>query len=161
MKFNLVATSSMGIESIIGRELKELGFEDIKIENGRVLFTGGVKEICKANFWLRCANRVKILVGEFKAKTFDELFDKTNALNWHEFIPLNGAFPVSGRSVKSTLHSVPRCQAIVKKSIAESLKKNHEIFRRNLPENGPEYPIEVAINKDIVSLTIDTSGFSA
>ncbi|MCM2674432.1 class I SAM-dependent RNA methyltransferase [Shouchella plakortidis] len=146
----------MGLEAIVAREIKDLGYEDIKVENGKVTFTAGIDAIPRANLWLRTSDRVKLLVGEFKAFTFDELFEKTKALPWADLIPANAEFPVIGRSVKSTLFSVPDCQAIVKKAVVESLKKKHNISW--FDEDGPFYRIEVALHKDVATLTIDTSG---
>ena len=155
-KVTLVATATMGLEAIVAREIKDLGYEDIKVENGKVTFTAGIDAIPRANLWLRTSDRVKLLVGEFKAFTFDELFEKTKALPWADLIPANAEFPVIGRSVKSTLFSVPDCQAIVKKAVVESLKKKHNISW--FDEDGPFYRIEVALHKDVATLTIDTSG---
>lgn len=156
MEYTLIATAAMGLESIVADEVRALGYE-CEVENARITFKGDLMAIAKANLWLRTADRVKILVGEFTAKTFDQLFEKTKALPWEEFIEEDGEFPVSGKSIKSTLFSVPDCQAIVKKAIVERIKiaRNKEGM---LPETGGLYKVEVAILKDVVSLTIDTSG---
>jgi putative N6-adenine-specific DNA methylase len=156
MEYTLIATAAMGLESLVADEVRELGFE-CRVENARIIFKGDELAIARANLWLRIADRVKILVGEFTAKTFDQLFESTKALPWENFIEEDGEFPVSGKSIKSTLFSVPDCQAIVKKAIVERLKiaRNKEGM---LPETGGLYKIEVAILKDVVSLTIDTSG---
>src|SRR5690606_16568502 len=113
--YNLIATTAMGIEAIAATEVKKLGY-DCTVENGKVMFTGDKLAIARSNMWLRTADRVKIVVGEFKATTFDELFEKTKALPWEEYLPVDAEFPVQGKSVKSTLYSVPDCQAIVKKA---------------------------------------------
>ncbi|MDQ0206029.1 THUMP domain-containing class I SAM-dependent RNA methyltransferase [Alkalicoccobacillus murimartini] len=155
-KVTLIATATMGLESIVAREIKDLGYEDIEVENGKVTFTASMDAIPRANLWLRTSDRVKLKVGEFKAFTFDELFEKTKALPWADLIPANAEFPVIGRSVKSTLFSVSDCQAIVKKAVVESLKKKHNI--NWFDEDGPLYRIEVALHKDVATLTIDTSG---
>ncbi|PSL41939.1 putative N6-adenine-specific DNA methylase [Planomicrobium soli] len=154
--FKLLATAAMGLESIVADEVKALGFET-QTENGKVFFEGDEKAIVKANLWLRTADRVKLVAGEFDAYTFDELFEKTKAIEWEKFLPVDAEFPVSGKSVKSTLHSVPNCQSIVKKAIVERLKK---AYHRNsfLDESGPRFKIEVSILKDKVQLSIDTSG---
>ncbi|NLO89230.1 MAG: class I SAM-dependent RNA methyltransferase, partial [Clostridia bacterium] len=110
----------------------------------------------RLNLWLRTADRVRLLMGEFEARTFEELFEKTKALPWADILPENAAFPVEGKSVKSTLFSVPDCQAIVKKAVVESMKKRYR--RIWFEEKGPLYKIEVAILKDTATLTIDTSG---
>ncbi len=154
--FQLIATTTFGLEAIVKRELIELGFEIIKTENGKVTFLSDAQGIAKANIWLRCADRVLLKVGEFKAMTFDELFDKTQSLDWSYFITKDGKFNVNGKSVKSTLFSISDCQAIVKKSIAENLKKTYKIDW--CPETGAEYTVLVSMLKDIATLTIDTSG---
>ncbi|WP_082234031.1 THUMP domain-containing class I SAM-dependent RNA methyltransferase [Halobacillus massiliensis] len=153
----LVATAAMGLEAIVGREVKALGYEDIQVENGRVLFEAPVSAIPRANLWLRTADRVKILIGKFKAYSFDELFEQTKALPWEQFITEEGEFPVTGKSVKSKLYSVPDCQSIVKKAIVERLKQKYGIASF-LKETGAFYRVEVAIHKDEVRLTLDTSG---
>ncbi|PGS48267.1 class I SAM-dependent RNA methyltransferase [Bacillus sp. AFS041924] len=156
-KYTLIATAAMGIEALVAREVKSLGFEDVVVENGRVLFKSDEDGIVKANLWLRTADRVKLRVGEFKATSFDELFEKTKALPWHMFIPRNGQFPVSGKSHKSKLFSVSDCQAIVKKAIVDKLKTIQNI-QGMLIEDGPLFRVEVSILKDIVTLSIDTTG---
>ena len=157
-KYQLMATAASGIEALVGKELRNLGY-DTKVENGRVRFTGDMKDILTANLWLRTADRVKIIVGEFAARTFDELFEGTEALPWEEFLPVDAEFPVEGRSHHSQLHNVPSVQAIVKKAIVQRLSKVYH-RRTRLPETGNLYPLEVAINKDQVMLTLDTTGES-
>lgn len=156
-KYTLIATAAMGIEALVAREVKSLGFEDVQVENSRVLFKADEDGIVKANLWLRTADRVKLRVGEFKATSFDELFEKTKALPWHMFIPRNGQFPVTGKSQKSKLFSVSDCQAIVKKAIVDKLKTIQNV-QGMLVEDGPLFRVEVSILKDIVTLTIDTTG---
>jgi putative N6-adenine-specific DNA methylase len=155
-KITLVATAPMGLEAIVAREVKNLGYEDVKVENGRVEFQGDELAIARCNLWLRSADRVLIKMGEFKATTFEELFEGTKALPWAEWIPEDGEFPVDGKSQKSQLSSVPACQAIVKKAVVESLKQTYKVewFR----ETGALYRIQVALLKDVALLTIDTSG---
>ncbi|UXR79232.1 MULTISPECIES: class I SAM-dependent RNA methyltransferase [unclassified Staphylococcus] len=154
--FQLLAVCPMGLEAIVAKEVQELGY-DTRVENGRIYFNGDAEAIVKANLWLRTADRVKLIVGQFKATTFDELFEKTKALPWHEIIPADGQFPVQGRSLKSVLHSVPDVQAITKKAIVEKLKSEHAVSGW-LDESGAKFPVEVNILKDNVLLTIDTSG---
>lgn len=113
-KFNLVATAASGLEALVGKELRDLGIE-CQVENGRARFEGTMETIATANLWLRTADRVKIVVGEFDAYTFDELFENVKALPWEDFLPLDAAFPVAGKSIKSKLYSTPDCQAITKK----------------------------------------------
>lgn len=155
-EFKLVATSAMGLESLVADEVKALGYKTTT-ENGKVYFTGDATAIARTNMWLRVADRVRIIVGEFHAKTFDDLFERTKELPWEKFLPVDAAFPVAGKSVKSTLYSVPDCQAIVKKAIVERLNK---AYKRSgfLPETGPLFKLEVSILKDKVTLTIDSSG---
>lgn len=157
-KINLIATTTFGLEAVVKRELISLGFDDIKASDGKVEFTGDESTIVKANMWLRCAGRVWIKMGEFKAVTFDELFEKTKALPWGDWIPVDGKFTVVGKSVKSTLFSVSDCQAIVKKAVVEKLKQKYKVDW--FDEIGAEYKIQVAILKDMVTLAIDTSGSS-
>jgi len=154
-KFDLIATATFGLEAVVGREVRELGYE-AKVENARVIFQGDERAICRSNLWLRCADRVLIRVGEFTALTFEELFEKTKALPWPDWLPENANFPVEGKSVKSKLFSVSDCQAIVKKAIVESMKKKYH--RNWFEETGPRYTIEVSLLKDVATLTIDTSG---
>lgn len=156
MEFKIIATSTFGLESIVAKELRELGYDDLKIENGRVSFEGDERDIVTCNLWLRTADRVLIDMGEFKAESFEELFQGTSKINWGELIPIDGIMHVEGKSIKSKLFSVPDCQSITKKAIIESMKRKYrrEIFN----ENGALYKIEVGILKDIVTLTIDTSG---
>ncbi len=155
-QYELIATTTFGIEGVVKRELVNLGFKIIKTENGKVTFSSDASGIAKANLWLRTADRVLLKIGEFKAYTFDELFDKTNQLDWSAFIPKDGKFVVNGKSVKSKLYSISDCQAIVKKSIAENLKKKYKVSW--LEETGADYNVLVSILKDTVTLTIDTSG---
>lgn len=156
MKYTLIATSTFGLEGIVAQELKNLGYEDIVIDNARVMFNGDERDIAKCNLWLRTADRIIIKMGEFKAQTFEELFQGTLSINWGDFIPSNGKMHVVGKSVKSKLFSVSDCQAIVKKAVVESMKKKYNI--QWFSEDGPIYKIEVSILKDIATLTIDTSG---
>jgi putative N6-adenine-specific DNA methylase len=155
-QLQLIATAPMGLEAVVARELKDLGYTDVQIENGRVNFTGGLADICRANLWLRTSDRVLIKMGEFEARTFDELFEGTKALNWPDFLPENAEFPVEGRSHKSQLSSVPACQGIVKKAIVEKMKLRYgtEWF----DEDGARFVIEVWLLNDRAMLTLDTTG---
>lgn len=155
-KVELIATATFGLESVVAEEVKALGYTDVQVENGKVTFTADISAIARTNLWLRTADRVRLKIGEFQATTFDELFEKTKALPWADWITEDATFPVEGKSVKSTLFSVPDCQAIVKKAVVESLKKTYK--RDWFDELGPLYKIEVALLKDVATLTIDTSG---
>lgn len=157
-KFNLIATSAFGIESIVKEELTKLGFNDFKTENGRINFLGTERDIIECNLWLRTSDRILIKMAEFPAETFDDLFDGVYDLNWSDFLPVDAKIHVTGKSVKSILHSVPNCQAIVKKAIVENLKKKYRV--NWFEENGALYKIEVSILKDIATISIDTSGAS-
>ncbi|WP_342512178.1 class I SAM-dependent RNA methyltransferase [Sporosarcina sp. FSL K6-1522] len=155
-EFKLVATSAMGLESLVNDEVKGLGYKTTS-ENGKIYFQGDELAIAKTNMWLRVADRVRIIAGEFHATTFDDLFEQTKAIPWERFLPVDAAFPVAGKSVKSTLYSVPDCQAIVKKAIVERLKLAYKRIGF-LDESGPLFKLEVSILKDKVTLTIDSSG---
>lgn len=155
-KYELIATASFGLEAVVKRELINLGFEITDSENGKITFLSDEAGISKANLWLRSADRVLLKVGEFKATTFDELFDKTKSIPWHKYISKDGKFPVDGKSVKSILFSISDMQAIVKKAIVEELKEYYKIDWFN--EEGAQYKILASNLKDRVTLTIDTSG---
>ena len=157
-KFNLVATAASGLEALVGKELRDLGIE-CQVENGRARFEGTMETIATANLWLRTADRVKIVVGEFDAYTFDELFENVKALPWEDFLPLDAAFPVAGKSIKSKLYSTPDCQAITKKAIVERLRTYyHRPASVPLTETGAHFQLEVALLKDHVMVTLDTTG---
>lgn len=155
-RFELIATATFGLEALVADELRKLGYSHTQVENGKVTFSGDELAICRSNLWLRTAARVRVKVGEFRATTFEELFEETKALPWAEFIPANAQFPVEGRSVQSTLYSVSDCQSIVKKAVVESLKKQHRL--EWFPEDGPLMKIEIALLRDVATLTIDTTG---
>ena len=154
--FDIIATSAMGLEAVVAKEVRTLGYE-CEVENGKIMYKGDEKAIARSNLWLRSADRIKLKIGEFKATTFDELFEKTKALNWEDYLSVDAEFPVSGKSVKSKLYSVPDCQAIVKKAIVDRLKRKYKQVSW-FTENGPLFKIEVSILKDVVTLTVDTSG---
>lgn len=154
--YKLVATAAMGLESIVAQEVKALGYETT-VDNGKVYFEGDETAIARTNLWLRVADRVKIVVGQFPAKSFEQLFESVKALPWEKYLPVDAAFPVSGKSVKSKLFSVPDCQAITKKAIVERMKQHYKRLGF-LDESGATYKIEVSILKDVATLTIDTSG---
>ncbi|MDU1442557.1 MAG: class I SAM-dependent RNA methyltransferase [Clostridium cochlearium] len=156
MEYTLIATATFGLEKVVADELRELGYDDLTIENGKVTFQGSEMDIVTCNMWLRTADRVLIKMAEFKAESFEELFQGTLKVEWGDIIPETGFMHVVGKSVKSKLFSVPDCQSITKKAVVESMKRkyNKEVF----PENGATYKIEVAILKDIVTLTLDTTG---
>jgi putative N6-adenine-specific DNA methylase len=155
-RIELIATAPMGLEAVVAREIKQLGYDEITVENGRVTFVGDELAIARANLWLRTADRVLVKIGEFRAVTFEELFTQTQSLPWAAWLPEDARFPVEGRSVKSQLSSVPACQSIVKKAIVERMKQSYPM--ETFPETGSLYSIEVAIRNDVATLSIDTSG---
>lgn len=155
-KITLLAIFSFGLEAIVKREVRALGFEDITVTDGKVEFEAAPEDIPKANLWLRCADRLLLKIGEFQALTFDQLFEGTKALPWEEWITKDGKFTVTGKSVKSTLGSVRACQSIVKKAVVERLKEKYKIDW--FEETGPEFTVQISMLKDIATLTIDTSG---
>lgn len=152
----LIATSAFGLESVVAREVKALGYEP-QTENSKVIFEAPISAIPRCNLWLRTADRVKLVVGEAKVTTFDELFEFVKSLPWEKVIPEEGNFPVSGKSHKSKLYSVSDCQAITKKAIVDRLKWKHGIAHK-MKEEGALYKVEVALLKDLATITIDTSG---
>ncbi len=156
MDFTIIATATFGLEKVVAQELKELGYEDLTIENGRVTFEGDEMDIVTCNIWLRTADRILIKMAEFKAETFEELYQGTLAVDWGDIIPITGFMHVTGKSVKSKLFSVPDCQSIVKRAVVDAMKRK---YRRDLfPESGAEYKIEIGLLKDVATLTLDTSG---
>lgn len=152
----LMATSAFGLEAVLARELRQLGYNDLTVENGKVSFTGDALAIPRCNIWLRTADRLFIKAGQFPALTFEELFEGTRALPWDELIPEDAEFPVEGKSIKSKLFSVSDCQAIVKKAIVEKMKTKYK--RSWFPEKGPRFKIQAALLNDIATISIDTSG---
>lgn len=152
----LIATTTFGLEGIVKQEVKNLGFEIDKVDNGYVSFRTDFSGLVKANLWLRCAERVLVKIEEFNAVNFDQLYDYTNKISWEEWLPINAEFPVTGKSVQSVLHSVPACQSIIKKAIVDKL---HEKYKKKwFDEEGPLYRIFFRIHKDRVILGIDSSG---
>ena len=156
MKLELVATATFGLEAVVRREIEALGYRVLKTEDGRVTYMGDERAIVRSNLWLRSADRVYLRMGEFKAVTFEELFQQTGAIAWEEIIPADGSFPVVGGSVKSALHSVPACQSIIKKAVANRLSGFY--CRDIMPETGAEYRIRFIAHKDSFLLLVDTSG---
>lgn len=156
MKLELVATATFGLEAVVRREVEALGYKVIKTEDGRVTYMGDERAIVRSNLWLRSADRVYVRMGEFRAAEFEDLFQQTKALEWESIIPLEGAFPVVGGSVKSALHSVPACQRIIKKAVSVRLSEFY--CRETMPETGAEYRIRFIAHKDVFLMLLDTSG---
>lgn len=155
-KINLVAPCIFGIESVAADEFRRMGFEDISVENGRVLLSGDMNMLARANICSRFAERILINIGAFSAVTFTELFEGVKALPWEDYIGKDDAFPVNGWSINSQLFSIPDCQSIIKKAIVERLKLKYSIER--FAETGPEYKVRFSIHKNEVTMMIDTSG---
>lgn len=155
-KIKLAATSAFGLEAVVKRELLDLGYENLVVDNGWLYFDGEIKDICKTNINLRCAERVMLVMGQFEALSFEELFDKTYELPWEKWITMDGKFTVKGKSVKSKLYSTPDCQAIVKKAVSKKLCQYYDL--EWMPEDGAEFTILVSIHKDVATISIDTTG---
>ena len=154
--FEIVVPTLFGLEAFTAKEIRWLGYETTSVEDGRVTFSGSYKDAYRANLWLRTGERVLIKAAEFEAVSFEELFEKTKAVDWSRFLSKNSAFPVKGHSAKSQLASVRDCQAIIKKAIASKMTESYGI--EWLPEDGAEYQIQFTVLKDRVTLMIDTSG---
>jgi len=154
--YELIATTAFGLEAIVERELQALGYNETRIEDGRVRFWGDFLAICRANLWLRSADRIQIVLGEFEADDFDPLFFQTREVPWEEWLPMDAQFPVNGRSFQSRLHGIPVCQKMIKKAIVERLKTKYQ--RAWFQETGAQYDIDFIILRDRVTLTLDASG---
>ncbi len=154
----LVVPVLFGLESVTAREIRNLGYETTVVEDGRITFTGDAEAIARANIWLRTGERVLIKLGEFPARSFTELFDGASRLPWGAFLGAESKFPVKGSCLKSALHSVPDCQRILKKSIAEALKKQLNV--QELTETAEIHQIVFRIFKDTATLMLDTTGVS-
>ncbi len=145
-----------GLESLVANELKNLGASEVLAENGRVFFKGDEELVAKANLWIRTGERVEIVLGRFPARTFDDLFEGVKKLPWEEWIPEDGRFPVKGHALNSKLHSVPDCQAIVKKAIVRRLEGHYH--RSLFQETGKLFSVRFSILKDQAVLMLDTTG---
>lgn len=155
----LIAPCHFGLESVLKREILDLGYEIVQVEDGRITFLGDAQTIARANVFIRTAERIMVKVGSFPAKSFDQLFEGTKALAWEQYLPKDAKFWVSKASTKnSALFSGSDIQSIVKKAIVERLKTVYHVTW--FEETGAEYPIRVFINKDIVSIGMDASGVS-
>lgn len=150
------APCHFGLESVLAGELRRLDAENVSAADGRVSFSGDFSMLARANLCLRTAERVLILLGEFEARSFAELFDRTRELPFEDFIGRQDAFPVKGHSNKSQLHSVPDCQSIIKKAAVERLREKYGVGW--FEETGPVHQIQFQILKDRVSVFLDTSG---
>jgi len=156
MEFTFCVPCLFGLEGLCADELKRLGMDSVRAENGRVLFSGGKDALARANINLRTGERVLLVVGETDAGSFDSLFEAVRSMPWERYIPVDGEFPVKGYSLESKLHSVPDCQRIIKKATVERLKSKYKV--EWLKETGAKYQIQFAIMNDKATLYIDTSG---
>lgn len=155
-RVKLLCPCLFGLESVLSFEVRKLGGENITVTDGRVTFEGDLSLVAQANLWLRTAERVGIVLGEFPAESFSELFDRTAALPWEDYIGEDGQFPVKGWSVNSKLHSVPDCQSIVKRAIVRRLEGVYH--RQWFNETGPVYQVQFTLHRDRATLLLDTSG---
>ena len=158
-RYELIAPCHFGLEAVLKKEVVDLGYEVTEVENGRVTFIGDAEAICRANIFLRTAERVLLKVGSFKAVTFDELFEATRAIPWEKYLPKDGKCWVKkASSISSKLFSPSDIQRIMKKAIARHMQEYYDLDR--MPETGNEYPLRVFFYKDQVTVGIDTSGES-
>lgn len=157
--FELIAPCHFGMEAVLKREIQKLGYDILKVEDGKVTFAGDEAAIVRANIFLRTTERILIKIGSFKATTFDELFEGTKALPWEQFIPEDGKFWVAkATSITSKLFSPSDIQSIMKKAMVDRLKKKYNV--NWFPEDGASFPLRVTIMKDVVTVGLDTSGDS-
>ena len=154
--FEFAVPCLFGLEGIAGDELRRLDIENVRVENGRVLFSGDARAMAKANICLRTGERVLIVLADFKATTFEQLFQGVYNTNLEDFIPKDGQFPVKGHALNSQLMSVPDCQAIIKKAASKRLGEKYGVSW--LPETGAKYQLQFSIMNDRVQLYLDTSG---
>ena len=157
-QLNFTVPCLFGLEGLVGDELRRMGLLDVRVEDRRAHFTGSFLDMARANLRLRMGERVMLLLGRFPARTFEALFQGVKALPLEDFIPRDGQFPVKGYSLNSQLHSVPDCQAIVKKAAVDRLGGKYGLTW--LPETGAIYPIRFSLMKDICEVYLDTSGLS-
>ena len=155
-KFEFAVPCLFGLEGIAGDELKRLDMENVRVENGRVLFSGDESALAKANICLRTGERILVVLAQFEARTFEELFQGVYRADLENYIPRDGAFPVKGHCLSSTLMSVPDCQAIIKKAASKRLGEAYGISW--LPEDGEKYQLQFALMNDRCTLYLDTSG---
>lgn len=151
-----MATAPFGLEGVVAEELRNLGMKGVQAELGGARFLGTEADAFRANLWLRCADRVLLIIGQFEAMTFDALFEGVKALPWEDYLPQDAAFPVGGHCARSQLMSVSDCQSITKKAIVERLRLKHRA--KMLPETGEVYAAQVALHRNTATLTLDTSG---
>lgn len=157
--YELIAPCHFGLEAVLKKEIVDLGYEIVRVEDGRVTFSGDDEAICRANIFLRTTERILLKAGEFKAESFEELFQKTKAIPWEEYIPEDGKFWVAkASSIKSRLFSPSDIQSIMKKAMVERMKQHYHVER--FSETGSSFPLRVFLHKDQVTVGIDTTGES-
>lgn len=158
-RYELIAPCHFGLESVLKREITDLGYDVVKVEDGRVTFIGDAEAVCRANIFLRTAERILIKAGSFRAETYEELFQGTKGIAWEEMIPSDGKFWVTkAASIKSKLFSPSDIQSVMKKAMVERMK---EVYHTQwFPESGASYPIRVFLMKDEVTAALDTTGES-
>ncbi len=154
--FDIIVTSTFGLEAVVKRELRDLGYDGFKVKDGSIEFKGNERDIAILNLWLRSGSRVLIKLAEFQALTFEELFRGVYDIDWQNIIPQEGRFTVNGRSARSQLSSVPACQSVAEKAIIKKLQTKYEI--EHFPKSGSRYIVQIALQKDVVTVTLDTSG---
>lgn len=146
----------LGLEKLVGDEIRRLGLKDVQVENGRVLCRGELSDLARLNINLRCGARVLLVLGRFPARSFEELFQGTRAIPWEEYLPRDAAFPVKGYSISSQLHAVPACQSIIKKAMVERMKAHYGL--EQFPEDGVKYQVRFSLFKDEAMICLDSSG---
>ena len=146
----------LGLEKLVGDEIRRLGLKDVQVENGRVLCRGELSDLARLNINLRCGARVLLVLGRFPAHSFEELFQGTRAIPWEEYLPRDAAFPVKGYSISSQLHAVPACQSIIKKAMVERMKAHYGL--EQFPEDGVKYQVRFSLFKDEAMICLDSSG---
>ena len=154
--YTYVIPCLLGLEKLVSDEIRRLGLQDVRAENGRVLCRGTLDDCARLNINLRCGARVMLVLADFPARSFEELFQGTRAVAWEDYLPRDAAFPVKGYSISSQLHAVPACQSIIKKAMVERMSSAYHL--EQFPETGTKYQVRFAIFKDQVLLTLDTSG---
>ena len=156
MRFRFCVPTLFGLEGLAADELRRMDLANVAAENGRVFFEGTFEDAAKANLWLRTGERVLLVLGDFTARSFEELFENVKALPLEDIIPKDGAFPVKGHSVRSQLMSIPDCQKIIKKAAATRLGQAYGLSM--LPETGPLYQLQFTLLNDRCLLLLDTTG---
>ena len=153
---NYLIPCLLGLEKLVGDEVKRLGLQDVQVENGRIFCRGTDADAARLNLNLRCGARVLLVLGRFPARSFEELFQGTRAIPWEDYLPADAAFPVKGYSISSQLYAVSSCQSIIKKAMVERLKTRYHL--EQVPETGTKYQVRFSLFKDEAALCLDTSG---